>query len=316
MNTAIALRNGDGIETKTTRTCVRYPKDLSGKELSPVVGEPASLFADAQFPLNLGLVETDEGIRHTKDILASFDIPQGMNIILAAPAVEIAKGEKRLAQAVKEVCLPTKIRMFSECLASAVAVLNDPKLILDSAFFSINLGSSTTEFGCFNSGTKEHLSAHSETSGNRVDHAIRSRIERSVGDSMFSLHDIQIMKESSSLKSPKTFKVPGFSRHGKIEKDVCEEIIIPLQEYANGVASFVADEIYSNVQPRVRKLALDEPIIISGGMANIEGLPELIIEKLSERTKCRIEFKSSGTNNHIAPAIGALLLCEEIMKED
>lgn len=315
MNTAVACRNNK-IRTKTIRTCVRYPKDLNGNPLPPLVGEQAAIYADAYFPLNLGVVETEEGIQHTKHILETLHIPENKNIVLAAPAVEITSGEKRLAKAVRDTCSPKNMRVFSECLSAAVYVLNDPKKILDSVIFSINLGSSTTEFGCYNLGTKEHLSAHSEYSGNRIDHAIKNRIEKSVGDSIFSQHEIRNMKENASLVVPKIFKVKGFSRNGIVEKEVSEEVTIPLQEYADGISRIVAEEVYNNIQPQVRKSILDTPIIISGGMSNIEGLPELIADKISEKLNHKIEFRTSNIDNHIAPAIGALMLCEEIMKEE
>lgn len=317
MNTAFAFRNGNGIETRTTKTFIKYRKDLKGSDLPPIVGDEAANFAGAVAPLNLGVIENEDGISQTKLILEFLDIPKDVNVLIAAPAIEITEGKNRLARAVKEVCQPygNKVHVFSECLCSAAYILRDPNLIMTSTFLCINLGSSTTEIGCFNEGQIEHLSAHSETSGNRVDKAIRNRIQNTVGDAMLLEKDIRIMKEQASLTYPKIFKAPGFSRNGYIEVRVQDEIIIPIQEYAEGVANIIKTEIIGSIEPHIRKLMLENQVIISGGMANIEGLPEMVVSKLSEKLNYPIRFKTSENDNHIAPAIGGLLLCEEIVKE-
>ncbi len=326
-NTALALRNEnskylqycDGIDIRTIKTFVKYRKDLRGIDLPPLVGDEAANFANAKQPLNLGVIENEDGVEQTKLILESLNIPQHGNIVLATPAAEIVEGRQRLARAVKETCLPhnNKVNVYSECLCSAVYILKDPKSILTSTFFSVNLGSSTTEFGCFNEGQIEHLSAHSEISGDSADSAINTRVGNVVAGVMLMKKDIRNIKEQASLTDPKSFTVPGFTRNGYVEVQVQDEIIIPLKEYAERVADIVGDEIIGNIDPHIRKIALENPIIFSGGMTNIEGLSELITSNLCDKLNYSIHVKSpTDGNNHLIAAKGALLLCEEIVKEE
>lgn len=317
MNTALALRNGDGIDIRTMKTYIKYRKDLKGNPLPPIIGDEAANMADSIAPLNLGVIENEAGVEQTKLILEAMNIPKHSNMVLAAPAVELLEGKNRLARAVKETCLPlhNRIHVYSECLCSAVYILKDPNTILSSTFFTVNLGSSTTELGCFNEGSVSHLSAHSEFSGDRVDNEIVTRIQNSVGDAMLLKKDIRTMKEQMSLTNPKTFNAPGFKRSGYVEVQVRDEIITPLKIYAENVAEAIKSEIIGNIDPHVSRLVLENPIIISGGMSNIEGLPELIISKLSDSLNYPVQFKSSDGCGHTAPAVGALMLCEEIVKE-
>lgn len=325
LNSVVALRRGSEIVTQHKRTCIRYPMDtLHNKPLPPVIGEEATPFSDVQYPLNLGLIETDEGIQQTKDILSSFEIPKGGNIIAAAPAVQIMDGRNRLIQVINEVFEPNTANLFSEGLCAAVCILENPMKILESTIYCLNLGSSTFEFGCFSEGVVAHLAAHAEASGNKVDKDILNKISSSVGDPIIAEKEARDIKEQASLLNPKSFTIKGFTRKGISEKQVSGEIVVAIKEYVELVAE-IADREIHNVPSDARRLAfrpakgLDKPmpLIISGGMANIEGLPELLCEELSKRLNHKFEFMApkQGTA-HIAPAVGALLLAEAIAKEE
>ncbi len=320
LNTAIAYRDENGeIKNNFKRTCIRYPKDFIHGHMKPIVGEEAFGFDDTYQPLHLGVIESDEGIQQTIDILDTFRIPPNADlIVLASPAMEINEGKKRLVKAIDSVASPKNIRECSEGLCSAIYILNNPN-ILSSTFFTLNLGSSTTEFGCISEGEVIHLSAHGEVSGNTVDVSIENRIRNSISGAMFAPSEICKMKEKTSLKNPTEFIIRGTSRKGFIEAKISNEIISSINEYSEMVVDIVQNEILNSnkVTPSIRKKAIEMPLIISGGMSNVEGLPELIISKLNEKINYNfaVEYPKNH-DGHIAPAIGALILAEEITKEE
>lgn len=317
-NTSVATRNEEGkIDIVKTKTCIRYPKGIIKKDNSEIkIGNDATEFADAKFPLRFGIVENDDGVAQLVDILGFFSLPIGANIVLASPAVQMKDGNERLTKAVKQVCSPKRFVAFSEGMCSATA-LSDVNFINTSAIFSLNLGSTTLEVGCFYEGNEIYLSAHPEVCGDRVDKSISNRISSVVGDAIISEKQLREMKENDSLINPKTHIIEGLTRNGKKEVQITDEITISLKEYAGNVASVFCNEIISAVNTTVRNVALKSPLFISGGMGNIEGMPEYIRDLIFEKMNHKFEILySKDNNNHLIAAKGALLLCEEIEKEE
>ncbi len=316
LNTALAFRNEFGIETKHTRTCIRYPNSILKSGMLPIIGDEATKYADAKYPLALGIIEKEEGIQQTADILRTLDIPRESDIVLASPAVEMLEGKKRLAQAVKKVSNYNRLWVFSEGLCASVNVLKSPGAILGSTFFGINMGSTTTEFGCFSEGRIEHLSAHPEFCGNRVDNDILLKLRNAIGDIIVTDKEVRELKETANLKRPQPFILKSMTRGGIIEHTVTNEITKPIEVFVDGVAELIKKEIISNVRADIRVSSLNNAVVISGGMTNIVGLPEALKEALSKKLNFDIEVKYLEMDNHISPSIGGLLLCEEIVKEN
>ncbi len=311
-NTVAAYRDVDNeIRILCTKTCIKYTKTFKNMGTRPpIIGDAAVKYANAVWPLSLGIIKSDEGVQQTIDILQSLDIPTGAEVVLASPAIEITDGKDRLSKAVKEACKYKGLWVFSEGVCSAVHITGKPEIVRDLTFFSINLGSTTTELCCSDEGVVKHLSAHSDLSGNRVDHSILNRVRNSIGEEI-PIQKAREMKENASLGKAKIFHIRPLSEAGYSEHEVSDEIIIPLHEYVSGVVEIIQKELYRNVDPITREAALEQPIFISGGMANIEKLPEMIAERLKENMHRDIEIAySCDKKGHIAPAIGALALCE------
>lgn len=319
LRSAVSYRNGKEIKTDYKHTCIRYPKNfIRGKE-QPIVGDAAYGYEDTISPLHLGVVESEEGTQQVIDILSTFNIPKNSDlIIISSPAVEITENKRRLVQAIETVASPKDIREFSEGLCSAIYILKDPSKILSSTFFSLNLGSSTTEFACISEGEIIHLSAHGEVCGNSVDEAIGNNIRNSVSGAMFSQGDICTIKEAHSVSVPREVTIRGTTRKGFIEVPVFNEITTAIDSYVENVTNLVQSEILnsSKITPAIRKKALEMPLIVSGGMSNMTGLPELLISELNKKINFNFDVKyPENRDGHISPAIGALMLAEEITKE-
>lgn len=320
-NTAVASRNESKINTKAIKTCIRYPRNNLLEQqivLKPMVGDEAAKFADAKYPLNLGLVETQDGSQQIIEIFRSLEIPQGSDIVVASPAMEINEGQMRLADAVKEVFHPNKLYLVSEALCSNIyllinqGIIAGPNDLLSKTILSANLGSSTFEFGCFDQTDIVHLSAHSEAGGNIVDEKIFTKIQNAIGDAMITLPDIRAMKEACSLKEKEAreFEVKGQNRDGIVIKTMCHEVTEPVKDYINTVAEIIKKELKS-ISPQIRRSAFEMPLAISGGMANIDGLPELLTEALEDKLNYPIKtIYSTEKNSHMTAAVGALMLCE------
>lgn len=317
-NTAVARRKETGdIDTAHVKTYVRYPRGIlkAGND-SPIVGDAAAGYSDAKLPLRLGVVENEEGVAQLIDILKTLSLPPEANIVLASPAVQMKDGNDRLSQAITKVCQPKMLIAFSEGLCSAT-YLAGVEFINKSALFSLNLGSTTLEVGCFYEGNEIYLSAHSDVCGDRVDELIITTVGNLVGDAIISKKEVREMKEGTSLLNPKTYLVEGLTRQGKKEVEVCDEIILPIKDYAEKVASIFCGEVIGSINPTVRNMALKSPLFVSGGMANLPGLPELIRDLIEKKMnhKFEISYCKDG-KSHVAPAIGALLLCEAVVKEE
>ena len=317
-NTCIAMRTPEGtISTKCIKTAIYYPRTLLQEQSAepPLIGEEALLHAGALMPLNLGLVETEDGVQQIKDILTSLALPQDADMVLASPAMEINEGKNRLIHAVDEVCSPKSMFEFSEGVCSAAYILGNAEKLKDTTMLVANLGSSTFEFACIHEANTIHLTAHSDISGNNVDEKIRHRIQNSIGDAMITIKDVREIKETTSLKEPKTFKIKGQTRNGIVEQEINNEVLLPLTDYVERVCETIKHEIRT-IKPELRKRALENPLIIAGGMANIDGLPESIEDTLSLMLNYPIKIAySKSRDNHIAPAIGALMLAEALAKE-
>ncbi len=70
-------------------------------------------------------------------------------------------------------------------------------------------------------------------------------------------------------------------------------------------------ELPRSPDPQIRRSAFEMPLAISGGMANIDGLPELLTDALEDKLNYPIKtIYSQEKNSHMTAAIGALMLCE------
>lgn len=317
-NTAMAVREDGEIKTKCIKTCIMYPKNISANAppSPPIIGDKASEYAEAIYPLRLGVVKTDAGVKQTKDILSTLGIPEAPNVVVATPAIEINEGKRRLIKAISEVCGYKNALNFSEGLCSAAYITDKVKELLESTFLSINMGSTTTEFGCVHQMKMIHLSAHAEISGDKLDNIILNHIRNSMGDVMLNIKDVRQIKEAASLTDPKETIVKGWTPDGIMEQLVKDEIYEPIKDYAWGVATLIKNETIGSIDPQIRRFALERPLVISGGMANIEGLPELIGAILSEKSKFTFEIAySKRKDSHIAPSIGALMIAEAVTEE-
>lgn len=161
-----------------------------------------------------------------------------------------------------------------------------------------------------------HLSAHPEYCGNRVDNDILLKLRNTVGDIIITNKEIRELKETADLKHPQPFVLKSMTRDGIMEHTVTNEITKPIETFVEGVAELVKKEISGNIKTEVRKAAFDSPLILSGGMVNITGLPELLKKSLSDKLRYDLDVKYTEADNHISPSVGALLLSEEIVKEE
>lgn len=318
--TAIAQRDQDGkIILQEGRTCIWYPDSVIKTSADKIiVGEEATKIDDAINPMKWGVVKNEEGIKHTADILRYLHMPTHGRVVLASPAVQMKDGNDRLSMAIRDVCTPHngKIRMFSEGLCSAVYI-GGMETIKESTIFTLNLGSTTFEVGAFKRINQKHLSAHSEVSGNRVDAKIRTLVSNVSGDAIITDWDIRNMKETASLVDQETFQINAMTNGGRKTIEVLDEVLLPIGDYARSVAGIFCEEVFETIDTTIRNQALKSPLYISGGMANIPGVTDRIIDIINERLNIRFELATSKDgDNHTIAAKGALMLAEAIAEEE
>lgn len=309
----------DGTEQKNVviKSCIRHIRDpITNEVKETIVGEDTP---DAVFPLDKGIIESDDNIAPVIAIIEKLGIPKFARVVAAVPAVEILNGKERLKQAIGSALAPRKLVLFPEVFCGAVNAMGmieaggERKLkALNSNFLAVNLGSTTTEVLIFLNGTRVYLNAFTKVSGNRVDHLLNDTLQNSLGKVIITLPMVRDIKEKFDLNSPHEVKFNVLTKGGMREEHVYKPVLGVIYTYIKEVADLLKSILVNTLDPETIAQVLDNPVVLTGGMGNIKGLPEQLERQL------RIALNYQGVsvlkqeNGHVAPALGALALTDYV----
>ena len=310
----------DGNEQKNVviKSCIRYVRDPITNDVNEtVVGEDTP---DAVFPLDKGIIEKDYNIEPVIAIINKLGIPKFARVVAAVPAVEILNGKERLKQAIGSALSPRKLVLFPEVFCGAVNALGvmdgaDGKKqlkALNSNFLAVNLGSTTTEVLISRNGARAYLNAFTKVSGNRVDHMLYDTLQNSMGKVIITLPKVREIKEKFDLNNPHEIKFNVLTGRGMEEEHLYKPVQDAIYTYIQEVAELLKSILVHSLDNEMIAQVLDNPVVLTGGMGNIKGLPEQLERKLREVLNYQDVFVLKQESGHIAPSRGALMLTEYV----
>ena len=295
--TVIALpsEHGSGLRTIQTLTCLAtYEDALTGEEKYLYGEEAATEYPDkVQYMLRSGLPEDEDRAELTKQffnsVIESHDIPEDSAVVYAVPTINNPVGIDNLREVIEESPVGSQlIESYPESLCGSIPAVGNGLEAVEEIFIALNLGSTNLEASAYRRG--EQLSPYrtGAVTGNEVDRAIAGYVEEETqGRVNIDTNTAREYKEQHADFvdfEPFTdiIQQPGGGRHEfTIEWSVMEAV----DEYIDDVVDEFANTFLSqlaNDHMKVYQLALDQPVVLTGGMACIPGVVEEFEERASE----------------------------------
>lgn len=240
-------------------------------------------------------------------------IPEGSYVTYGIPATESEVGLDLLKRVVSQVSLGWAGKeVWNDSFLSALA-LEEGLDILDKSFVVVNAGSTTTDVLAVRKGEIVFKLITGDVSGDTVDRDIRNEVMSATRWAVrVDLSTARNYKESyANLKEWKSIE-ETVQLYGKEQYRfrIDEAVNRPVERYITNLADFIAFEYLPGLAEnnfRTYKKALESEFILTGGMAEIEGLKEKLATEMSERLGVGINVRSPE-NPLTAPARGALLV--------
>ena len=295
--TVIALpsEHGSGLRTIQTLTCLaEYEDPLTGDTKYLYGEEAATEYPDkVQYMLRSGLPEDKNRAELTKQffnsVIDSHDIPEDSVVVYAVPTINNPAGIENLREVIEQSDIGNRlIESYPESLCGAIPAVGNDLEAVEEIFVALNLGSTNLEASAYRRGEQLSPFRTGAVTGNEVDRAIANYVEEETqGRVNIDTNTAREYKEQHAdfdEFEPFTdiIQQPGGGRHEfTIEWSVMEAV----NEYLDDVVEEFANTFLSqlaNDHMKVYQLALDQPIVLTGGMACIPGVVEQFEERASE----------------------------------
>lgn len=310
--------------TERTLTCLATYDDPLTDEEQVLYGEEAAVeYPDrVQYMLRSGLPEDDVNAEAAATFFEAFvdatEIPDESGVVYAVPTIDNETGVTNLETVIESAPIgETFARAYPESLCGAVPVFDDLDA-LDGIFLSINLGSTNLEACAYRRGEQLAPYATGGVTGNEVDRTITAYVEEETqGRVKVDITTAREYKEEhADFEEFEPFtdvvQQPGGGAHEfTIETSVMDAVDEYLDEVVDEVANEFLPEL-ANDYMKVYQLALDEQIVITGGMACIPGLVDEFEERLSEELQRDVTV-STADRPDLAAAAGAQQLAEQLL---
>ncbi len=321
-STRTVVQTPDTVER--TLTCMAtYDDALTGEE-QVIYGEEAAVeYPDrVQYMLRSGLPEDDENADAAATFFQAFmeatDVPDDSGLVYAVPTIDNEEGIKNLEDVVESSPAGEAfVRAYPESLCGAVPAF-DGLDALDTIFIAVNLGSTNLEACAYRRGEQLAPYATGGVTGNEVDRTIVSYIEEETqGRVNVDITTAREYKEQhADFDSFESFtdviQQPGGGAH---EFTIEHSVMDAVDEYVDAVVDQVANEFLpelANNYMKVYQLALNESIVLTGGMACIPGLVEEVEERLSDELQREVAV-TTADEPEMAAAEGAHRVAEQLM---
>ena len=292
--TVLVYPDGDDIEVARTLTCLAtYEDALTGEERVLYGQEAAEEYPDrVQFMLRSGLPEDDENAELAatffETLVDEHDLPADSAVVYAIPTIENEKGLNNLESVVEGSGIgDALVRSYPESLCGALPALDGLDAV-DRIFVAVNLGSTNLEACAYRRGEQLAPFATGGVTGNEIDRRIANYVEEETqGRVNIDRTTAREYKEThADFEDYEPFtdviQQPGGGSH---EFTIEDSVMDAVDEYVDEVVEEVANTFLpelANDYMKVYQLALDEPIVLTGGMACIPGLADEVEERLCE----------------------------------
>jgi hypothetical protein len=315
--TVIAYPDGDEIETVRTLTCLAtYEDALTGEERILYGEDAAREYPDrVQFTLRSGLPEDEERAELTKtffeEVVESNDIPENSGVVYAIPTIDNPEGLANLQDVIENSTIgEALVESYPESLCGAIPARGDDLEAVEEIFLAVNMGSTNLEASAYRRGEQLAPFTTGAVTGSEVDRAIASYVEEETqGRVNIDTQTAREYKEDhADFDDFEAFtdviQQPGGGSHEfTIERsvmDACDEYLDDaVEEFANTFLPELANDYM-----KVYQLALDRPVVLTGGMACIPGIVEEFERRVSEELDREVEAVAPERPD-LAPSMGA-----------
>jgi hypothetical protein len=328
--TVIALPDGRGTDDQIVRTltCLAtYEDALSGEERIVYGEEAATEYADrVQFLLRSGLPEDDDRAALTETffetLIDEHDLPAYSAVVYAIPTIDNPTGLENLQSVIEGSEVGGRlIESYPESLCGAIPAFGDGLEAIDQIFIAINMGSTNLEASAYRRGEQLAPYTTGAVTGNEVDRMIASHVEEETQGRVNV--DTQTAREYKEDHAdfgdfePFTdvIQQPGGGTH---EFTIERSVVAACEEYLDDVVDEVANTFLpqlANDYMKVYQLALDRPVVLTGGMACIPGIVERFEDLLSEELQRDVEVITADDPD-LAPTRGAKRIAERLAEND
>ncbi|WP_336326936.1 cell division protein FtsA [Halovenus sp. HT40] len=292
---AFPAPDGSGLQVVQTLTCLaEYQNPITGETKYAYGDDAAAEYPEAvKFPLRAGLPDAGRQTELTSQffdaVVESHDVPENSAVVYVTPISDDQSGQTNLRRVIEESPIGgAGIERYPEMLCGAIPAVGDGLEAVERVFTAMNLGATHVEAAAFRRGEQVAPYRSGSVTGNEVDRKIISNVEN---ETQSRVHiDINTAREYKEQHGnfenfePVTdvIQQPGGGRH---EFTIERSIMAPLEEYLDSiVAAFVGEFLsqLSSSHHRVYRLALDQPVVLTGGMACLPGLVEAFEQRVNE----------------------------------
>jgi hypothetical protein len=335
----IALTDGGavpiGLKLGSARTVLAYPAAESGLQVirtltclasyeKPLTGETEYRFGDdaaaeypdrVEFVLRSGLPDDEQRLARTvtffQTVLDSHDVPEDSVVVYATPVADEVTGFDNLRAIVEQSSIGARgIEGYPELLCSSIPALGTGLEAVEETFAGLNLGSTHLEAAAYRRG--EQLVPHrtGAVSGNEVDRNIVNNVENETqGRVHLDIHTAREYKEQhADFEEFEPFtdviQQPGGGKH---EFTIEWSVMDAVDAYLDGVVEYFAEEFLpqlANDSGQVYRLALDHPIVLTGGMACLPGVVDEFERRASDHLDRAVEA-TAPERADLAATVGA-----------
>jgi actin-like ATPase involved in cell morphogenesis len=324
-----------GVKVGSTRTVIAFPAPDGGTQVirtltclaeyeNPITGETKYAYGDdaaaeypdsVQFPLRSGLPDSGRQTERTQQffdaVVESHDVPEDSVVVYVTPLSENDEGQENLGRVIANSPIGTAgLERYPEMLCGAMPVFGDGLEAIETVFAAANLGATHVEAAAFRRGEQVAPYRTAAVSGNEIDRKIISNVEN---ETQSRVHiDINTAREYKERHASfeafepvnDVIQQPGGGRH---EFTLDRSIMDPVEEYLDTVVAQFAGEFLSQLagqDRRVQRLALDQPVVLAGGMACIPGLVEAFQRRLQNTVDAELTVTAPDRPD-LAAAVGA-----------
>jgi hypothetical protein len=287
--------DGDGLETIRTLTCLASYEDALTGETKYLYGEEAAReYPDrVQFLLRSGLPEDADRAELTEQFFTSVieehDVPTDSAVVYAIPTIDNPAGLENLQNVIEESPIGTALmESYPESLCGAIPAFGDELEAIEQIFVSVNMGSTNLEASAYRRGEQISPFTTGAVTGNEVDRIIANYVEEETqGRVNIDVTTAREYKEEhADFDSFEPFtdiiQQPGGGSHEyTIERSVMDACNDYLDEVVDEFANTFLSQL-ANDHMKIYQLALDRPIVLTGGMACIPGIVEAFENRVSE----------------------------------
>ena len=327
--TVVVLPTDDGnLKTIRTLTCLAsYEDALTGEEKYLYGNEAAREYPDqVEFMLRSGLPEDEDRAELTEQffsaVIDAHEIPEESAVVYAIPTIDNPAGLENLQDVIENSAIGQDlIESYPESLCGSIPAFGDDLQAIDEMFIAVNMGSTNLEASAYRRGEQISPFTTGAVTGNEIDRVIANYVEEETqGRVNIDVTQAREYKEEHADFDdfdPFTdiIQQPGGGRHEfTIERSVMDAVDEYLDEAVQEFSNTFLSQLANN-HMKIYQLALDQPIVLTGGMACVPGIVDEFEARVSEELGRDVEA-TTAERPELAATIGAQRIATRLARVD